>query len=238
MTKKLTIAMLLLCVAAFGATQHVLFVDQSVSPPAADMERWSQAANSAVFAPLQFGDSVLVFGIHDHTADSAPIFDASIPTCGPYAGMDCVIQARRTLLQVRQNGLEAVRAALHSGVRSRTTKLIESLARIPHDPKHRVEVLFLSDMLESTRELDLERTSITDANVMRLVQSVVDRYRFRSGALNGVTVRAVLDSPPIGGRHVVANDHAALERFWRLLITGLGGNLASFDSRVQIGATK
>lgn len=238
MTTKLTIAMPLLCLVAFGATQRVLFVDQSDSPPDADIERWSQAADSAVFATMQFGDSVVVFGVHDHTADSAPIFEASVPVCGPYAGMDCVIKARRALIQVRQNGAAAVRAALHSTVRSHSTRLIESLARIPRDANRTVEVMYLSDMLESTRELDLERTPITDANLGRLVQCAVERYHFRRGALDGVTVRAVLDSPPVGARRKMPNDHTALDHFWRLLITSLGGNLASFDSRVQTGATK
>ncbi|HEY1754493.1 MAG TPA: hypothetical protein VGG72_03800 [Bryobacteraceae bacterium] len=94
------------------------------------------------------------------------------------------------------------------------------------------EVLYLSDMAESTPELDLERVRITPANLAALVQSAVDRYHLARGALGGVTVTCVLDSPPIGAAVKKANDHQALESFWRLIVTGLGGNLASFDSRV------
>lgn len=216
-----------------GPVQRVLFVDESISPLTADLERWGQAAESGVFAPMHFGDAVLVFGVHDHTADSAPIFDASVPAFNPGAGMDVVLDARKKLRRAREDGAAAVRAALRSPVRSRSTRLVESLGRIPHDVSRATEVMYLSDMLESTHELDLERTPITDANVSRLVQLAVDRYHLRRGALSGVKIRVVLDSPAVGVSRPVANDHSSLERFWRLLFTSLGGTLVSFDSRVQ-----
>src|SRR5438093_13622247 len=122
--------------------------------------------------------------------------------------------------------------AVHAAVRSRTTRLIESLSRIHTDPHRVTEVLFLSDMLESTRELDLERTRLTSANLVGLAQSAFERYGLSRGLLDGVTVYCVLDSPPIGGS-VKINDRQTLERFWRLILTSAGANLAGFDSRIQ-----
>lgn len=212
---------------------RVIFVDQSDSQHTEDAVRWVKAAETCVFAPLRFGDAVLVYGVHDHTAESAPIFEAAVPMVAPDAGMDIVLPARKVLRQARENGITAIRAALSAPARSRSTRLVESLTRIPRDGWRSVEVLYLSDMLESTRELDLERTAITDGNVARSAQGVIDRYRLRRGLLDGVTIRVVLDSPAVGTKRVVANNHSALDRFWRLLITGLGGKLAAFDSRVQ-----
>jgi hypothetical protein len=237
-TKRL-LALLLFCGAVLAAAPRpegvlrVVFVDQSDSPQASDAARWSQAAESAVFSPMRFGDAVIVFGVHDHTAESAPLFEAAIPVCAPDAGMDVVLAARKALRQAREGGVATIRAAFAAPVRSRSTRLVESFRRIPRDGRRAIEVLYLSDMLESTRELDLEHTAITDGNLTRLAQRAVDQYRLPHGMLDGVTFRVVLDSPAVGSRRVMANDHGALERFWRLLITSLGGAVVGFDSRIH-----
>ncbi|MCX6628888.1 MAG: hypothetical protein NTW28_14810 [Candidatus Solibacter sp.] len=78
-----------------------------------------------------------------------------------------------------------------------------------------------------------ERTRITGANLIRLAQAAIDRYHLTRGALDGVTFVCVLDSPRVGSAVVKANDHEALDRFWRLIVTSLGGKLVAFDSRIQ-----
>ncbi len=212
---------------------RVIFVDLSASPAPADAERWLGAAAQIVFEQTHFGDSVIIFGVHDHTAESAPIFEAYVPNLAPDASMEVTINARRALRRARIDGLAKLRAVLNAPIRSRTTHLIESFHRIPRDSKRVTEVLFLSDMEESTSELDLERTRITQWNLARLARSAINRYQLSRGDLAGVNVYCVLDSPSIGAVAKKVNSRLALESFWRLIVTSLGGNLASFDSRIQ-----
>ncbi len=239
MPLRILMALLLMCSVAAAAALphqpvlHVLFVDQSDSPRAPDIERWVAAAKVSIFDPLSFGDAVLIYGVHDHTADSAPLFDKPVPPMPPNASMDIVIGLRKALREAREGGAAAVAAALRAPTRSRSTRLIESLGRVPRDGQRQVRVTYLSDMLECTRELNLEKTAITDTNLQQLAQAAVDRYHLHRGALDGVHVRVVLDSPLVGSRRTVPNDHESLGRFWRLLFTSLGGTLDSFDSRVQ-----
>jgi hypothetical protein len=213
--------------------QRVVFVDLSESPGPDDAVRWREAANVKVFERTNFGDSVIVYAVHDHTAESAPLFEVSVPMLGPDASMDETLRARKLLRHARVDGPVKLDEALRAPVRSRSTRLIESLRRIPKDPGRATEVLYLSDMLESTSELDLERTRISNANIVHLAQAAIERYRLTPGALDGVTFYCVLDSPRVGTASRKANDHQSLERFWRLVVTSLGGNLASFDSRIQ-----
>lgn len=239
MKVKLLFVVLLLIGVAFSASvprlpvQRVVFVDLSESPGPDDAARWREAANVKVFEQTRFGDSVIVYAVHDHTAESAPIFEASVPILGPDASMEETLRARKLLRHARVDGPVKLDEALRTPMRSRSTRLIESLRRIPKDPGRATEVLYLSDMLESTSELDLERTRISNANIMRLAQAAIDRYHLTRGALDGVTFYCVLDSPRVGAVSRKANDHQSLERFWRLVLTSLGGNLASFDSRIQ-----
>ena len=235
---RIVMTQLLMCIMAAAAAlphqavQHVLFVDQSDSPQAPDIERWVTAAKISIFDPLSFGDAVLIYGVHDHTADAAPLFDKVVPPLPPNASMDIVIVLRKALREAREGGTAAVAAALRAPTRSRSTRLIESLGRVPRDSRRQVRVTYLSDMLECS-ELNLEKTAITDNNLQQLAQAAVDRYHLHRGALDGVHVRVVLDSPSIGSRRTVPNDHESLGRFWRLLFTSLGGTLDSFDSRIQ-----
>jgi hypothetical protein len=239
MTLRIFIVVLALLSAAFAGpvpvmrVQYLIFVDQSASPGPSDAARWIDAANHKVFERLRFGDSLVVYGVHDHTGDSAPIFEAAIPVVPEDAGMDGVIGARRALRDARVNGLKSVREALKSPVLSRTTKLIESLRRITGDQQRKTEALYLSDMLESTKDLDLERIRLTDANLPTLAQAAINRYQFTRGMLDGVTVFCVLDSPRVGEPRSKMNDRSMLDRFWRLIFTTLGAQLASFDSRIQ-----
>lgn len=98
--------------------QRVVFVDLSDSPWAGDATRWLDAAEREVFSELRFGDSVLIFGVHDHTAESAPIFDASVPLLPPDASMEVTVHVRRTLLLVRAAGKEKLQAALRAPAHS------------------------------------------------------------------------------------------------------------------------
>jgi hypothetical protein len=238
MKVKLLFVALLLTRVAFSASapnlpvQRVVFVDQSASPGADDAARWLEAANRKVFEQTRFGDSVIVYAVHDHTGGSAPIFEAAVPLLPLGASMEETLHARKLLRHAREAGPAKLDEALHTPVRSRSTRLLESLRRIPKDPGRVTEVLYLSDMLESTSELDLERTRITGANLMRLAQAAIDRYHLARGQLDGVTVFCVLDSPRVSAAAKV-NDHEALDRFWRLIVVSLGGKLVSFESRIQ-----
>src|SRR5439155_20552132 len=103
---------------AQAPVQHVIFVDQSASPGQGDAERWIEAANRMVFEPLRFGDSFIIYGVHDHTAESAPLLEVAVPAVSHDAGMDEIIRARVALRGAREKGAETVRTAVHSTVRS------------------------------------------------------------------------------------------------------------------------
>src|SRR6266566_8234070 len=100
MKVKLLFAALVLAGMGFCASaqhvpvQRVVFVDQSASPSAEDIPRWAEAAKRKVFEPMGFGDSVIVYAVHDHTAESAPIFEATVPMLGLGAGMEETLRAR------------------------------------------------------------------------------------------------------------------------------------------------
>ncbi|MEK7752167.1 MAG: hypothetical protein AAB654_09650 [Acidobacteriota bacterium] len=209
----------------------VVFVDQSLSlqPDREQLEHWAAAAEHRVFSRFRAGDALYIYGIHDQSGAAASLFSETPRALPPDADMDTTMAIRREVAAVLASGRSWLREALQSSVRSRQTRLLEALPRIRKDPERAREALFLSDMLESTPELDLERSRLTDQNMPELVAAAVARHRLEKDLLAGVSITCVLDSPRIGAPRRT-NDRRTLECFWRMVLTGLGATLVSFDS--------
>jgi hypothetical protein len=210
-------------------TRYVIFVDRSLSPGTGQLALWTRAADVRVFQRLKPGDAITAYEVTDRTADTAPLVDIAIPPADD-DGMDKTLRVRKILSNARSEGLQAVKDALSHPV-ARQTRLLDTIYRIPKDETRKLFVLYLTDGKESSPELDLERTRLTDDNFARLAQSAFTRHRWQPETLRGAAVQFVLDSP---GDYKVAsvNGHQALERFWRLLFKNLGADLTSFDSRI------
>jgi hypothetical protein len=214
---------------ATAQTRYIVFIDRSLSPGQDQVAFWVTAAETRVFQRLQPGDAVTAYEISDRTADTAPLIDVAIPPSDD-AGMEETLRIRRLLANARSEGLEAVKNALRHSTATQT-RLLESICRIQKDESRKTFVLYLTDALESSPELDLERTRLTDENLYPLAQAAFTRHRWQREALRGAVVQFVLDSPGDHKRRPL-NDRQALERFWRLVFTNVGADLRSFDSRI------
>lgn len=210
---------------------YYLFADSSLSVGPEQATRWCDAATALVFNRLRPGDGVVVYPVNDRTDEVAPLYEGRVPAAG--IGRESETQSRRVLAEIRQRGRQAVSDALRVVERARQTRLLAGLRRVSADPGRETRVIFLTDGRESSPALDLESTRITDANLVRLVEAEAARGAWRPNMLGGISVTFVLDSPGVNRRRSV-NDHAALERFWRLVVSSLGGRMVAFDSRVAL----
>jgi hypothetical protein len=211
---------------------YIVLVDQSGSGRGQE-DLWWRAADTLVLQKLDLGDSLVVFGVHNATAEAAPLLDEAIPHLNPDEGMPAVLKARKKLAEVKKAGAVEIRRALAVPVRASGTQLIESLKRLRPSPRAETIVLFLSDMLESSRLINLERTRIADANLAQLAQKAVDEIHLAGGSLAGAQIHCVLNSRAMNSAAIGSNSREMLERFWRTLFEFGGAVLVSFDSRIQ-----
>jgi len=209
-------------------TVWIGFVDGSVSVTDQD-EHWLAALKARLIDRLDFGDAVIVYGISDRTAERAPLFEGRIPPRGD--GMMEEAAARETLESVRSEVEQRVRSFLANVTPSRHTDILSAIRLIPSGSARPVRVLYLSDGLESTETLDLEKTAIVDPPA--LARRIAELHALRPASLHGVTVSFVLDSPATGVRPRV-NSRRALEDLFRALYDDyLGAHIATFDSSTQ-----
>lgn len=207
-------------------TRYVIFVDRSISAGSEQEKLWTEAADKLAYKRLHGGDAIMVFEISELTAERSPVQDITIP---PRNGtMERDLEIRRLIAKARTEGLAAIANALEHAT-AKETRLLDSIDRIPKDGSRTGFVLYLTDALESSPELNLERVQLTEKNTVPLAQSAVLRHHWQRGALSDVTVQFVLDSPALNKPHAI-NDHRALNNFWKLLLTSLGADLKAFDS--------
>jgi hypothetical protein len=207
----------------------ILFIDQSASIDRDQRRQWRNDANGLV-GGIRDGWSVSIFGIHDHTLESAPLFEVDIPMFVS-DGTSKTAAARNAAIQTaRQAALAAVEKALDTSGAARTD-IFSALDRVHPDPRSRPTVIvFFSDMLNSTSELNMERTgSVTLQNIGALIPSLARRHLWRKDSLAGSEVYCVLNSIEIG-RNAPPVDRRVQEVFYAGLFGAMSAKLARYET--------
>jgi hypothetical protein len=216
------------------ASAHTfVFIDQSSSVTRLQRQSWVEPL-TRIADGIRPGSTLSVFGIHDRTADAAPLFTGDLP----------VLPARPTSTQLRTykderarfltKARRAISEALETAVVARTTDVLSVFDR-PRDARDRPRLVFvLSDMLHVTRELNLERQSLSDTHIPDLIQSAAQEHNWSPESLTGTRVYVILPSAQVGDRPSV-NSRIVLERFYGAVVTALGGRLERFETHLQGG---
>lgn len=207
----------------------ILFLDQSASIDRDQRRQWQKDATGLV-GGIRDGWSLSIFGIHDHTLESAPLFEVDIPVFAS-DGTSKTAAARSAAIQTaRQAALAAVEKALDTSGAARSD-IFSALDRVHPDPQSRpTTIVFFSDMLNSTSELNMERAgSVTLQNIPTLVPTLARRHLWRKDSLAGYEVYCVLNSIEIG-RNGPAVDRRAQQVFYERLFGALSAKLARYET--------
>jgi hypothetical protein len=210
------------------ANQYVVIVDGSISP-GDQSQLWIPAVEARVCKNLAAGDTVAVYEVGAYTAERAPAYEGVIPQL---EGMRGELIVRQAVKDACRKITDAVRTVL-TGAAARQTRLLDSIPRITCDPGRSVSVLYLTDAVEASPELNLEQVLLDDQTLDSLPQQIVAARGWPKEMLAGALVDFVLDSPPPGSRPRL-NSRAHLERFWRSVFQAVGADLRSFDARIGI----
>jgi hypothetical protein len=216
---------------SFSGNDYYWFIDQSLSPKSEQSDSGWKAAFEVQLKSLKCGDRLFMFGIHNQTRNAAAIAEAEIPA---------VITRTRTPEKKCRDRLAEVTPvlgqkfedALKPQQRSITTDVFSAFERINHDGSRRVVAVLVGDSLHSNHELDLERVRIAGENIVALLNPIVAARGWQPGMLNGVRVHFLLDNLGIPDTKPLLNDRGKLQKFYETLLKALGGELASFDTRL------
>ena len=212
--------------------RYQIYCDISPSTNSAQRREWLRIVERDVLTGLTSGDQVEVYGLHDNTENSAPIYQGCIPAIDEGAGMKEVLEYRRALKDTQTQVTAAVRSLLEGDhPRSRSTAVLGAINRYQQLPARETNLVIFTDALESADPVaNLEGSQMNVDQVPAAVRSVATRWRWDGSRLAGSRVFFVLNSIPIGATATGATDRKTLKAFWESLITALGGKVENFDT--------
>lgn len=212
------------------STRFVLFLDLSASVPPTECERWLGQAGRLV---PDYGDSVVVFPLHEQTLAAGPLLEAEIPALGRDPGFDELARARKVRKQVRESLAGVLKKAFAESARSPATDVFSAIDRIRPDlAGRRTAVVFFSDMLNSTREGNLEKApAVAPSAVPALIRSIGAAHGWSAATLRGVDVYCILNSLE-SGKAAPVNDRRILHRFFGAMFQSMGARLVVFDTHL------
>lgn len=216
---------------AFGRDVFV-FLDLSASVTLPQRILWKTEA-ARLTDGLGDNSSIAVYAIHDHTMDAALLYQAEIPApIGDGTHSDAARQ-KTARTEARKGSRAAIAAALDSGGSAPNTDIFSAIDRV-HAARagRRIEIYFLSDMLNSTPDFDMEVPgTLTRTNVPDRINQLARRHSWRPGQLAGAEVYCLLNSVASKG-HGPAVDRLTQQAFYRTLFESLGAHLALYDTNL------
>ncbi|MEW6211321.1 MAG: hypothetical protein AB1631_23350 [Acidobacteriota bacterium] len=212
------------------SSHYVICVDNSRSLTPVEQEQW-KAPPLEVIKRLAAGDAVTILRLHDNTR-SAAIFTRRLRTLPDGAGHQETTEIHNQWKQVRAAAQAELEDALAPRERSNSTDILSAFNLISREGGQRTVVIFLSDMLHSTDEFDLERSRTSESGLMKRVSEALAKRHLRRGALQGVKVYCLLNSVGINQARPL-NDRNALREFWASVCGFLGAEIMSFDANLS-----
>jgi hypothetical protein len=212
--------------------RYIVFVDQSASIPETQQAQWEKVFGK-LLDRLKGGDAFAIFGIHDQSLNAKPIFQAEVPVLEEGAGLDDWETWKRRLNQIRNGAKESFNKALHPERRALSTDIFSAINRVQPDRTRKTSLILMSDMIHSTRELDMEKTRLAGENIAGILNPVIGRHQWRKGALEGVEVHCVLNSVELHETSPL-NDRLILRRFWTALFDNLGAKVMTFETHLTL----
>lgn len=212
--------------------QYVWFIDQSSSVAPSGQPQWQKAADEQVKC-LRCGDTLFMFGLHNQTRQAAPIYNDEVPAVSDDPTIIEDKKCHQKLIQVQQQLKEKFREAFDLRHRATETDYFSAIDRIKLDQTRHTIVFFVGDMVQSNRELDLERVRLTEENIVDLLNPVIARHGWQRDQLKGVRIHCLLNSLNIRDAAPL-NDVRILRKFWETLFQSLGAELVTFDTHLSV----
>jgi hypothetical protein len=207
----------------------IIFFDQSGSIGADQRRQWLHDATGLVQS-IGGGSSIVICGIHDHTLDAAPLFEADVPIFRDDGTSKTLAERNAAIQAARRGAMAALEEALNQGGAARTD-VFSAIDRVHPDVNGRATTIaFFSDMLNSTAELNMERAgSVTLQNIPALIGKVARLHMWQKDTLRGCQVYCVLNSIELGG-HGPQVDRRVQQLFYQNLFEALGGKLVRYET--------
>lgn len=212
----------------------IVFVDLTASITDGQRALWKRDA-ARLAGGLGDDSSIAIYAIHDRTMDAAQLYSAEIPALVADGTRTAAERQKVSRRDARKGALAAVIRALDSGVNAPRTDVFGAIDRVrPVRDRRRLEIIFFSDMLNSTPDFDMEVPgALTKSSIASRIGQLARKHSWHSGQLAGAEVYCLLNSIE-SGRHGQAVDRLTQRAFYEALFETLGARLMAYDTNISV----
>ncbi len=213
----------------------VVWADITSSITPADLTRWHEVMERRLMPQVACGDRLVILPIQKDSTAAAPMLDWDVTALDDDPTRSELLACRKAQAELKRQ----VTATFDSLVASKpvagwsdllgTLDRLESLGVGEQRRTRSVVAVYLSDMLQATPELNMEKVKLADERIGKMVEQVVAKHKHAIPAWQGVTVRVFIN-PSSPNRPPSFNSQRQLKMFYQELFTKLGSQLLEFQS--------
>ncbi|MDR4468940.1 MAG: hypothetical protein MRJ68_11715 [Nitrospira sp.] len=214
-------------------TTYIVWVDITRSITQADLRRWHTTVERKFLSTIACGDRVVMFPVQKDTTRAGAWVEWVTAPLDDEPTKSELLACRKAQAELKRS----VRTIFHDLVTAQPsagwTDLVGTLERLAgyttQTGQQRMVVLYLSDMVQASPELNLEKTKLTADTIGPLTDAIILNHQSALSAWNGVRVRCWLNvvgpdvAPPL-------NSQPILKAFYTELFRKTGSVLEEFQS--------
>lgn len=220
------------CNQAPRPSRYLIFLDLSDSISQRQRDLWIDILTREILNAVGPGDELAIFGLHGRTGDSAPLFDRTLPSADRGDTYTGLVALQAETRQLREDAAAVIRDTLTPGKAARQSDIISAFDRVHPDSSFgATRMVFVSDMLNYTPELDLQTRPLQEAHLAEVIEHLCGAHRWPSSLLQHTEVYCLLNDLGEGDKGA-ANNRIVLHRFWDELIRSLAGRLVTFETHL------
>lgn len=215
------------------ATTYLIWLDVTKSIKQTDLQRWQATVERNLLSTIACGDRVVLFPIQKDSTQSAPWMEWVTTSLDDEPTKSELLACRKAQAELKRKVRVLFQELEAAPTTAGWTDILGTLERLdsyrPRLGQGPVTVLYLSDMIQASAELNLEKVKLSEKKIGPLTDEIVARHQQALAGWAGVTVRCWLNTLEADAASPL-NAQPMLKAFYNALFTKAGGTFVEFQA--------
>ena len=215
------------------AHTYLIWLDVTRSIKQPDIQRWRETLERSLLPTIVCGDRVVLFPIQKDSTQSAPWVEWITTPLDDEPTKSELLACRKAQAELKRRVHTLFQEVTATPTVASWTDILGSLERLdsyrPRLTQGPVTVLYLSDMVQASPELNLEKVKLSPEKIEPLTDEIIARHKQALAGWAGVTVRCWLNKLEADAASPL-NAQPILKLFYHTLFLKTGSTLSEFQA--------
>lgn len=212
---------------------YIIWIDITRSIKQTDIQRWHATFERNLLPTIACGDRVVLFPIQKDTTQSAPWMEWVTTSLDDEPTKSELLACRKAQAELKRRVRTLFQELEARPTTAGLTDILGTLERLdsyrPRLGQGPITVLYLSDMVQASPELNLEKVKLSEEKIGPLTDEIIARHKQALAGWAGVTVRCWLNKLDADAASPL-NAQPILRMFYHTLFLKTGSTLSEFQA--------